>query len=89
MFLPAASKNKSSNCLMYLNTEMKSEVQGQLNKIATRWHTMYDTFPRFLRQMKEQKQFIIHAAKQFFSEVVLKALHIYVYICMCIDMYIS
>lgn len=64
---------------MYLNTEMKSEVQGQLNKIATRWHTMYDTFPRFLRQMKEQKQFIIHAAKQFFSEVVLKALHIYVY----------
>lgn len=38
--------------------------------------------------MEQRKQFIIHAAKLLFSQVVLKELHIYVYIHICIDMYI-
>lgn len=52
---------------MCLNAEMKPEVQGKLNKIATHWPTMYDAFPRFLRQMKQGKQFVTHVAKQLLN----------------------
>lgn len=67
MFPPAGLKNASSNCLVYLNAEMKPEVQGKLNKIATHWPTVYDAFPRFLRQMKQGKEFVTHVAKQLLN----------------------